>query len=86
MIRCDQIPFLPNITFTIGGRKFTIQADEYVIQGLRFDQYCLSAFRPHGLSNAQHYSVVVVEMCNFLFRDESICVWANISGQIFGNL
>jgi len=41
-IPCSKLPSLPNITFKIGGKGFTLTPDEYVFR--RIDGKCISNF------------------------------------------
>ncbi|XP_057550397.1 aspartic proteinase-like [Amaranthus tricolor] len=45
VIDCDTIPNLPNVTFTIGDKPFTLSPDQYIMKtGSGFATICLSGF------------------------------------------
>lgn len=35
MINCNELPKMPNISFTIGGRNFTLTPDDYALKVIR---------------------------------------------------
>jgi phytepsin len=44
-IDCDNIPNMPDVTFSIGGRDFTLSADQYVLQiEAMGNKQCISGF------------------------------------------
>ncbi len=44
-VDCDNIPNMPDITFTIGGKEFTLSADQYVLQiEAMGNKQCISGF------------------------------------------
>jgi cathepsin D len=45
MIKCEAVEALPNITFTVGGRRLTLQGPEYVLKVSQFGKtVCISGF------------------------------------------
>jgi hypothetical protein len=45
MVDCDKLPDMPEVTLTIGGRTFTLTAEQYVMQVEIFGQkQCVSGF------------------------------------------
>ncbi|KAK9077372.1 hypothetical protein SSX86_005709 [Deinandra increscens subsp. villosa] len=45
MVDCARIPFMPVISFTIGGREFELSPDEYILRiGKGADMKCVSGF------------------------------------------
>ncbi|OQR74805.1 lysosomal aspartic protease-like [Tropilaelaps mercedesae] len=45
MVNCDNLPKMPNITFTLGGKDFTLRPEEYVLKMSQGElPICLSGF------------------------------------------
>ena len=47
-IDCNKVPSLPSINFVIGGRKFKLTANEYI---LNFEEICISGFQGLDLAD-----------------------------------
>ncbi|XP_053112359.1 cathepsin E-like [Hemicordylus capensis] len=53
LVDCRRMPYLPTITFTIGGRKFEITAEHYIIKEMIEDEVvCISGFQTQQMDTS----------------------------------
>ncbi|GJX67264.1 putative phytepsin [Tanacetum coccineum] len=47
MVDCARLPYMPTVSFTVGGREFKLSPDEYILKiGEGADMKCVSGFIP----------------------------------------
>ena len=84
IVRCNTVPSLPDITFFLGGKSYSLKATDYILE---VQSVCLSPFVSMDTSDMPDGSpICVIGECLCTAVQNSTCrdyLWISCAGDVF---